>query len=90
MTRTEGQCPHSNVHWSIHHQGFHDSNIHYLEIKGVCAICDKKLIFRGCPLGMTPQHPTMALDGSEIRLPFMAEGEEYDGKSIGFVGRQVL
>jgi len=87
--RGEGECPHSDIHWHIHHQAFHDCNLHYLEIKGRCKLCDKPLIFRGAPLGMTPKHPTMSLGGQEIRLPFLAEGEEPKGKIIGFVGHEV-
>ena len=83
------RCPHSDVHFHINNAGFGNTNIHYLEITGHCNICDKPLVFRGAPLGMTPMHPTMALDGSEIRLPFLVEGEEYDGNAMGFVGRQV-
>ena len=87
--RGEGECPHSDIHWRIHHQAFHDCNLHYLEIKGRCELCDKPLIFRGAPLGMTPKHPTMSLGGEEIRLPFLAEGEEPKGKIIDFVGHEV-
>jgi hypothetical protein len=84
------QCPHSDLHIDIHNQGFVDSNLHYLEIKMRCKTCDKPMVFRGCPLGLTPQHPTMALDGTEIRLPFLGEDEEPAGNLVGFVGRQVV
>lgn len=84
------QCPHSDLHFEIHHQGFDDSSIHYLEIKASCKTCGKRMIFRGAPFGLTPAHPTMAIDGSEMRLPFLGEGEELTGKVIGFVGRQVV
>jgi hypothetical protein len=86
---TEAQCPHSDVHWNLHHAGFSDTNIHYLEVSGQCQICSKKLCFRGMPFGMSPNQPTMALDGSEVRLPFLAEGEDYDGKGMSFTGRMV-
>ena len=87
MTRNEGQCQHSDMYWSIHHQGFHDSNLHYLEIKGECRTCGKAAEFRGAPLGLSPQHPTTATDGS-IRIPWFGAGEEPDGPMIGFVGRR--
>lgn len=83
-------CPHSDLHIEINNAGFGDSNIHYLEIKARCKICDKPLAFRGAPLGLSPMQPTMAFDGSEIRIPFLVEGEEYDGKALGFTGRQVV
>lgn len=78
------------MHWNLHHQGFHDSNLHYLEITGRCNTCGKAAEFRGIPLGLSPQHPTMAIDGSEIRFPWFGEGEEPNGPMIGFVGRQVV
>lgn len=83
------QCPHSDLHFHLHNQGFHDTNVHYLEVKATCKICNKPMIFRGCPLGLTPAHPTMSLDGTEIRLPFLGEDEEPGGNLISVVGRQV-
>lgn len=80
------QCPHSDVRWNLHHQAFHDATIHYLEITGSCHNCGLAVTFRGLPLGMTPAHPTMAIDGSEVRLPFMLGDEEPAGKLIGVVG----
>lgn len=83
-------CIHDDLDIQLHHQAFDDSNIHYLEIKVVCKSCGKPMIFRGCPLGMTPAHPTMALGGEEIRIPFLGEGEELAGNAIGFVGGRVF
>jgi len=83
------QCPHSDLEINIHNVGMTDSNIRYMEVKALCKLCLKPIAFRGAPLGVSPMHPTMALDGQEIRLPFLAEGEEYDGKSIGFTGRVI-
>lgn len=83
------QCPHSDVHFNLKNVGFADTNIHYLEITGRCALCDKKLTFRGCPLGVSPAHPTMTLGGEEIRIPFLCEGEEPTGNQIGFTGRMI-
>lgn len=84
------QCPHSDLHINVHHQAFGDCSIHYLEIRAHCKICDRPVVFRGCPLGMTPAHPTMALDGSEVRLPFLVGDDELTGKGIGFVGTTTL
>ena len=83
------QCPHSDVHFDLEHICLKDSSIHYLQIKGRCKICSKTIEFRGLPFGVTPAHPTMAVDGSEIVIPFLGEGEELTGQKIGFVGRQV-
>lgn len=80
------QCPHPDLHFHLHHVHLADSNVHYLEIKATCNICSAPMLFRGMPLGMTPAHPTMALDGSEARLPMIGEGEEPIGKLFGFVG----
>jgi len=85
--RGEGQCPHAEMHFNLNHVHLADSNIHYLEITGRCNTCQKAIAFRGAPLGLTPDHPTMALDGSEIRLPFLCGDEDPGGSQIGFVGR---
>jgi len=83
------QCPHSEVHFNLKVVNLADSNIHYLEITGRCKVCDKALAFRGCPFGVTPAHPTMAIDGSEITIPFLCEDEEPSGKLLGFTAKQV-
>lgn len=80
------QCPHSDVHCHFNLATFEDTNIRYLEVTGRCNVCQAPMRFRGAPLGVTPAHPTMALDGSEVRLPMMFGDEEYDGKAAGFVG----
>ncbi len=83
------QCPHPDVHIELNHQMMADSNVHYLEVKVRCRICEAPMAFRGLPFGVSPHHPTMAIDGSEITLPFLGAGEEPAGKLIGFVGKQV-
>lgn len=83
------KCPHTDVHFSLHHQGFSDTNVNYLEITATCNICNKPMVFRGpMPLGVTPEGPTISLDRHEIRLPFLGEGEALEGKAIGIAGRQ--
>lgn len=84
------QCPHTDFAFCINVSRFEDTNIKYAEITGRCTLCDKPATFRGMLFGCTPAHPTMAIDGSNASLPFMVGDEEYDGKSMGFVGRQVL
>lgn len=84
------QCPHSDLHYTLNLALFGNTNIRYLEITGVCKICDAPMRFRGMPFGLSPMHPTMAIDGSDVSLPVMFGDEEYDGKAMGFVGRQVF
>lgn len=85
------QCPHSDLHYSLHHVGLADTNLHYLEITGHCKICEKKLMFRGAPMGMSLEQPCISPDGQEIRLPFLCEGEEIQGNQIGFaVSRKAI
>lgn len=87
---TEGQCPHLEFAFNIRVARMEDTNIKYAEVTGRCVNCDGIARFRGMHLGCTPAHPTMALDGSEANLPFVVGDEEYDGKAMGFVGRQTL
>lgn len=83
------QCPHPDLHFTLNHVHLEDSNVHYLEITATCNICSSPMAFRGMPLGLSPGHPTMALDGSEAILPFLGAGEEPAGKLIGLVGRVI-
>lgn len=82
------QCPHSDLHIEVNNASFGDTNLHYLEIRATCRICSKRIAFRGAPNGMSPEFPTMAPDGSEVRLPFLADGEELIGRPIGFTIRR--
>lgn len=84
------QCPHNDVHYNLNLQSFGNTNIRYLEIHGHCKICNEPICFRGMPLGVNPGAPTMSVDGGEVRLPLMFGQEEYDGKAMGFVGRQTF
>jgi len=77
------QCPHTEIDLDLNNAGFGDTNLHYLEITGRCKLCDKALRFRG-RMGMGPNEPGISIDGSEIRIPFLVEGEELTGDPIGF------
>lgn len=85
MTATS-QCHHPDLHFNLNVVHLTDTNVHYLEIKATCKICETPMIFRGVPLGLSPHHPTGEFGGYEIRLPFIGEGEEPSGNLTGFVG----
>lgn len=84
------QCPHSDLDIRLNHVNFEDSNVHYLEVQATCKICGKPMAFRGMPIGVSPARPTMDPGGLEVRLPFLAEGEDIVGKAIGAVGQQIV
>lgn len=77
------QCPHSDLHFNLNNAAFGNTNLHYLEISAKCTICNIEMVFRG-PTGMSPEFPACSLDGKEIRLPFLGDGETLIGKPIGF------
>jgi hypothetical protein len=78
------KCHHPDLHFHLNHVCMADTNVHYLEVTAKCNVCDAPMLFRGCPLGLTPAHPTASLGGDEIRLPMIAEGEEPTGKHNRF------
>ncbi len=77
-------CLHKDLHYHINNAGFGDTNLHYLEIGGFCNECRKKISFIGAEIGVNPKSPAMSIDGSEIRLPFLMEGETIIGEPRGF------
>ena len=81
MSDNHNCVEHMHYHLNLSHAG--DTNMKYLEVTGSCSICGRKAQFRG-PVGMSPNHPTVAIDGSEAVLPFVFEDETYDGKAIGY------
>lgn len=82
------QCPHSDLHFHLNNAHFGNTNLHYLEIKARCNICGVDMVFQGVPVGMVPDRPAASADGKELRLPFLAEGEELVGKPVGFLVKQ--
>ena len=81
------KCHHPEIDFNLEHAIFKDTNIRYLEIIGKCKICETPIQFQGnFPVGLTPEHPTQVeLGNTNIVLPFLIEGEQYDGKSIGYI-----
>lgn len=78
------QCPHPDYEFHFNITKFTDTNIQYFEIQGRCKVCHGKMKFRGMPIGVMPEYPTVNPTAQHAHLPFMIEDEEYDGKSIGF------
>jgi hypothetical protein len=78
------QCPHTALHFHLNNATFGDSNLHYLEVTITCTVCGIDMLFRGVPAGLSPDHPTASIDGKELRLPFIGEGEELKGRPAGF------
>lgn len=76
------QCHHPDVHIHVNHHRSGDSNTQYLEITARCTVCDVAMAFQGCPFGLSPWQPTMAPDGSEIRIPMRGAGEKPEGSQI--------
>lgn len=72
-----------HIHFHLNVQHFGDTNIKYLEARGACKLCGRKLAFQG-PAGLSPSYPTVSLDGSEATFPFLFDGEVYDGKAMGY------
>jgi hypothetical protein len=84
------QCPHSNVAWHHHINGFSDSNVASVVLTAKCNICGKRMkLDRGLPMGASSQGPTQAGDDTlGIMFPMIAEGEE-PSKEWGFVVTRV-
>lgn len=80
------QCPHSDLAFELRHVMMENSNVHYVEMSAACKVCGVPMQFRGMPFGVTPEHPTMAMDGSEVTLPLLGKGEEPRGNLTGMVG----
>jgi hypothetical protein len=39
------------------------------DLKIECAECGKPFVFKGVPFGVVPDHPTMSIDRTELRIP---------------------
>lgn len=77
------RCPHNDVHYNLNLASFGNTNLRYVEMTGHCRICGATMRFRG-PVGMGPDFAGVAADGSEVRIPLLFEGEELEGRPVGF------
>lgn len=82
-------CTHEAGHFHINVQNFGDTNLRYLEITGRCKRCDAPIIFRCDHTGVSPDRPMASIGRDEVTLPFLFDGETYDGRAIGFVATRV-
>jgi hypothetical protein len=57
---------------TVHIEG---SNLYYTELTMRCSTCGTPMAFRG-PLGLSPDHPTVSLDGLQATIPAVPDGEE--------------
>jgi hypothetical protein len=82
------KCPHFNFVAQVNVARIEDTGLKYAEITIRCTDCNKPAEFRGLPYGLSPDQPMASPDNREIRAPFLCEGDEYNGKGIGFTVRQ--
>lgn len=78
------RCPHVDVHIHVNCAHVGDSNTKYLEITARCKTCDVPMVFPCGNAGSSPMFPAVNVDGSEIRVPMRAEGEEPEGSQLGY------
>lgn len=75
-------CIHEDVHFSLNHHRSGDSNTHFVELTCKCNVCGVDMHFTGCEWGHSPNKPTMAPDGCEIRIPMRGATEPQRGSQI--------
>ncbi|CAN7301881.1 hypothetical protein LJR231_001540 [Phyllobacterium sp. LjRoot231] len=72
------QCPHPDFQFQVNVANIEDDTIKMVDITGHCTICGKAAVFRGVPLGVSWHHPTVSVDGQELRVPMVVDGDEVD------------
>lgn len=86
------QCPHPGWEFNIEANAFEGDTLKQITVEGRCNTCHGRLLFRGAPLGIRWDQPTIAADGSAINLVCWVEGEPVDenkprpGFSVTLVG----
>lgn len=84
------RCRHDHFRFQVRVVHLSDSNVKYLEIHGDCVQCGILATFRNLPVGVSPHHPTATIDGREIMVPFLPEGDEPEGALVGFSSRLTM
>lgn len=51
------------------------TNLYYTDLRMRCAACGTAMRFRG-QVGLSPNHPAIRIDGSEVTIPAVPDGEE--------------
>jgi hypothetical protein len=72
------QCLHMNFHAQVNVGRLtNDSGVvtsYTTDITVKCADCNTPLEFVGLPLGSSPYHPTVSMDGLELQAPITPQG----------------
>ena len=78
------KCPHFNFAADVKVARIEDTGLKYAELTVRCSDCGKPAVFRGLPVGLSPDHPTASFGDEEVNLPFLCEGDDYNGQGIGY------
>lgn len=79
-----GKCRHLEFRATVDVQLMEDTGMKYAELRVHCVHCGKPAIFRGDRVGLSPNEPMLSLDREEAILPFLLDGDDYNGKGIGY------
>ena len=77
-------CQHLEFRADVKVARIEDTGLKYAELRINCTQCGKPARFRGLPWGLSPDYPTAAVGDEEANLPFLLEGDRYNGKGIGY------
>lgn len=84
MIHPHSRCFHMNFRADVKVARIEDTGLKYADITIRCVDCGSPAVFRGMPTGLSPDQPCGSVDAQEARLPFLCEGDTYDGTSMGF------
>lgn len=86
------KCPHLEFKAQVNVQRMEDTGLKYAELTVECLHCGAPAVWRGLPMGLSPDQPTSSIDAKEAVLPFLCEGDVYTpipGQPTGFSVKKV-
>lgn len=78
-------CDHFEFRAVVNVARIEGSALKYADITVSCAACGAPALFRGMSFGLSPDAACKSIDAKEARLPFVCEGDAYDGEQQGFI-----
>jgi hypothetical protein len=78
------QCPHLEFDATVNVARIEDTGLKYAHLAILCRNCGKPAKFRGMKWGLSPDEPRAAVGDEQANLPFLCEGDAYNGKGMSY------
>lgn len=81
-------CPHPDFTADVTVNRLEDVGGFAADVRIACSACNQPFAFIGAPTGLSPDHPTSSVDGTELRAPIRPSMSHTIPRYPGFTVRE--